>query len=1025
MKHMAHVSGRLGLLEEALLQALVDAKKKDPFKPLTVLVGSRLVGLYLQRALALRGNSHLNIDWPTPPELARRIAGPCGETLSPVAEAFLVRKLKARGYFDPVAERRGFYRVLHATLKDLRDGGFRSCPVPSGDSNGKIREVAQLHKRYLAALEGFVDDAGVLDRAAASSVSFDRLWIYGLYDFTEMQRRLIEAIARQVPVECFFLEHEFSKPTLEWFESIGFEKSVEKSRRLVEKSRRLEACATATCVVLSASTEVREVTEIAREIYKMCRDENYHFHEIGVALRNSEEYSALFQQVFENLGIPAFVQKGNNLAAHSLGRAVLLLVDLAQSEYRREAVVEWVKFAEVQQAALWDRLSLEAGVTEGKENWRRKLKSLKGAYYRRRRRLRAERGILDESTPDPPDVALPAGEQALLDRIKAIDEFVSFLSRLFQHLESLPPVASWSRFSKLADQLVQYFHPRDPDLERVSEALASLAQIERLEAETTFATFREMVHEAFEQVSWHSGAFQRNAVSVFALMAGRGVRFRALFVPGMVEKSFPAQVRQDPILLDEERKQINTFGQGRLPLKLSRLDEEALLFDLIQDSATERVLFSYPRMDAATGRDRVPSPFLLKLHSPPLETYDALSRLPGFRRVGTSEVAPQRAADSLRRQEYDLYCIQRSTGEERKDLGRYLMRADPWLRRSLVAHETRFFSGTFTPFDGIVSSRLSRGRLAARFDPESHTFSATQLETYATCPYRFFLRDVLRLDPQRTEETIQGLTALDRGSLAHEILRDFFSRVSPPLDPDQKQELSDKLNRTIEQHFARAEAEGITGYRLLWEMDRQRLREDLLELLDRELAESRWIPAEFEVWFDTIVVDSPVGPVRFKGKVDRIDRSGGYTGQGAAPQAVRVIDYKTGKVYQKVKAPFGGGRSLQLPIYMLAAQQRYGLSDMERSIAEYYFISRRQKFKKIEFPGRDWPRQSASLSHVAGTLVAGILQGQFFPFPGHDAENCKFCDFRSVCDRRVVTLFDKKRDDPVAENFLGLKKEPE
>ncbi len=44
---------------------------------------------------------------------------------------------------------------------------------------------------------------------------------------------------------------------------------------------------------------------------------------------------------------------------------------------------------------------------------------------------------------------------------------------------------------------------------------------------------------------------------VGSIAGARGLRLRLVIVPGLVERAFPAVVRPDPLLLDEEREALS------------------------------------------------------------------------------------------------------------------------------------------------------------------------------------------------------------------------------------------------------------------------------------------------------------------------------------------------------------------------------------------------------------------------------------------------------------------------------------
>ena len=86
----------------------------------------------------------------------------------------------------------------------------------------------------------------------------------------------------------------------------------------------------------------------------------------------------------------------------------------------------------------------------------------------------------------------------------------------------------------------------------------------------------------------------------------RGRTFRVVFVPGLAERVVPQRPHEDPLLLDDRRGAL-----GGLADQDDRKNAERLLLKLSIGAATERVYLSYPRLDVAETRVRVPSFYAL------------------------------------------------------------------------------------------------------------------------------------------------------------------------------------------------------------------------------------------------------------------------------------------------------------------------------------------------------------------------------------------------------------------------------
>ena len=90
----------------------------------------------------------------------------------------------------------------------------------------------------------------------------------------------------------------------------------------------------------------------------------------------------------------------------------------------------------------------------------------------------------------------------------------------------------------------------------------------------------------------------------------RGRTFRVVFVPGLAERMFPQKPHEDPMMLDDEMRE--PLGAD-LAMQEDRGQAERLLLRLAVGAATERLWLSYPRVEIAESRPRVPSFYALDI----------------------------------------------------------------------------------------------------------------------------------------------------------------------------------------------------------------------------------------------------------------------------------------------------------------------------------------------------------------------------------------------------------------------------
>jgi hypothetical protein len=238
------------------------------------------------------------------------------------------------------------------------------------------------------------------------------------------------------------------------------------------------------------------------------------------------------------------------------------------------------------------------------------------------------------------------------------------------------------------------------------------------------------------------------------------------------------------------------------------------------------------------------------------------------------------------------------------------------------------------------------------------------------------------------------------------------------------------LRDIAEEEFDRAEAEGVTGKNLLWQVVKEEFRQDLDAFLEedsrwRSEKESRplWAERSFGMAgagsLPPVVLTLPSGGrIRFRGRIDRVDAADGGS-------KLVVIDYKSGgtSYYQDMKDDsLAGGRHLQLPVYALAA--RSGVEGGSEADVEacYWFVTARGGFERRTVPLA--PVEDRFLEVVEG-ITSGIGQGLFPANPGPPGwegrpRNCQFCDFDRICPANREALWARKRGNPELVSYLSL-----
>lgn len=435
-----------------------------------------------------------------------------------------------------------------------------------------------------------------------------------------------------------------------------------------------------------------------------------------------------------------------------------------------------------------------------------------------------------------------------------------------------------------------------------------------------------------------------------------------LFFVGLIEGEQPAALPEDPLLSDDDRKTVNRLlGQAVFPLSRHRGDAAPLRFaELLAHSSAAH--FSYPRTDEE-GRPLLPSSFVAAvLHAagreggeadrhipaepaariPPPEQARHPSELwlhaaPAFFHGESADVAARVLASALSRHQRD----RRSRLLSR--LGVERARAQWFSSLSQLDGDPRTVGHIFSlqkdatsepspqavgPFCGQLTSERLIAALSARLPGSAQRpLSASALEDYARCPFRFFTYRVLHAAP--IEEGSDDLDPLTSGRLHHRVLEKFFAVLRDqgrlPLRGDDVERAL--LLRIIDEVLVEFDESERTGHPTLFRARLRRLRSDLLQLIEkeaREPIEPGCLPTLLEHRFGPLRIAAQDEASRAEraesdealhifGIIDRID---------IGPGRALVLDYKTGQIrrYQDYLRAQLLVTSFQLPLYAAAVR---------------------------------------------------------------------------------------------------------
>ncbi|MBO6575984.1 MAG: PD-(D/E)XK nuclease family protein [Rhodothermales bacterium] len=320
-------------------------------------------------------------------------------------------------------------------------------------------------------------------------------------------------------------------------------------------------------------------------------------------------------------------------------------------------------------------------------------------------------------------------------------------------------------------------------------------------------------------------------------------------------------------------------------------------------------------------------------------------------------------------------------GVRRQEVGRRLMELHlPAAARGIEAREARA-SSAFTEWDGFVGPTGTASRLL------ESPLSPSRLQKLATCPFQFFQGQILGVPELRERKRGEWMTPLENGSLVHDALSTFNSRI---MAGEVRADDTSALEALLLAGFKTFRKGNEPPNEYLWNRKLRELRRiaQVVTSVEREVVAAE-LGFGVQPWRQESEADQ-VGEFRLdldgtglllRGRIDVVERTA---------RGVVITDYKTGRSDDfNEQDLLDDGRRLQWVLYAYAYEQLRGERVDESG---YLFVS------------GDAAGQTAYASPPDRETIAQLLGSQLdlarhgtYGASVEPSRHCKWCDYRRVC----------------------------
>ncbi len=753
--------------------------------------------------------------------------------------------------------------------------------------------------------------------------------------------------------------------------------------------------------LIEGENREHEIQLIAKQIKRILIETDTPPNEICVVFNSISNYSQIVRDVFCDYGIPLNLTDRISLDRTQPVTAILNLLEIVENNYYYKNILRafssgFINAPGVNVGALQSSARI-LKITIGLENWEAQLGN----------QIKIEED--------------PSQKQIFESALESIEEIKNLLNPFSTPLTIGEFVKQLKLLIKALGINILLLQGDDFQQETNIKSVSTL--LESVEEVFALIEIKEGKKEKFKinfflerlRTLAHSSRFnvkERSDYGVLVTSANeiRGLTFDYLFVAGMVDGDFPIKYR--PEIFKPE-----AFAKN----ELRHLTEQRYLFYQALKAWRKKLYLTLPKFELKKELAR--SSFL-------------------------TEFEELFSVTNLKPEDFNDFYFSRE--ELLKDF--YLLIKNNESKRFLTSENTfKIDAGKIVRFLNIDYSKLQRAEDSAAYlgfllkdsmennsneklksylaSWKSRVYSATQLETYAQCPFKFFLERILKIEI--LEEPKEEIEPVELGWIIHNILYRFYSQA-----------LKEKiiLNNAGEEIFLQAK-------RLIFQIAREEIgrtqifkselsfyeKEKILgiggnendSILYRFLEVERndnsgFTPKYFEASFgfenlkeeSTMMRTEPIkiGGVLIRGKIDRIEIN-------EKEKLYNVVDYKlSGK--KPSQKEISDGLSLQLPVYLFAARQllgedyegagmiiyslKYNAGDFGKQLANENRA--RGKLIKKENPDKsEFAEINENLFNILEEKITEYVKNiSLGRFPLSTIENreetvCKYCPYQAIC----------------------------
>lgn len=747
-----------------------------------------------------------------------------------------------------------------------------------------------------------------------------------------------------------------------------------------------------------ARDEIETIAKIIK--HKVLQNPDFDLSKVCVAIKGIKDYSNLIREIFYKYGIPVNVTDRYYLKNSPPIISIVRLLDLIRKDFFYEDLFyvlrsSYFDFSDIDVSNLRETLEI-IKITQGKE---RILNSIET-------RIDYLNNLSEEE------------KSGKIKEINKLQKAKQDFNKIIDLLEPLKTNQTANNFVKKLTEVINrlkvYEKIFEPELS-INEDINLISYSKDIRALNLFEAILEELVFTFEKLNLHNQAVSFDkfydfiTTSIFGTRYNikerwgygvlvtspdeiRGLSFSILFLPGLENGIFPS--RYTPLIFLEEKFIRN---------ERQKLLEDRYLFYQCLNAFEDELYLSYPKQDEK--KEKIISDFFIEL-----------DKICEFKELDKNEFEKFIFSESELFEKYSVQDLLDMKFQDRVLVSK-ISRVNEAINR-IQKRINNQINAEGKEYCGIITDENLLKELYSKFSNKS--FSITELETYAQCPFKYFINYIIQ--PEIEEEIEEDIKRNEFGIIIHQILyrflkklklenRNFYQELKTNKN-DLSQELKTVAKDIIKIYERLNPFFFLTEEIILGSEKIPSILDQFLEFESKREVPDTLIPSEFELDIENTISINDIN-LSLRGKIDRIDID-------ETNSTFKVIDYKTGE--QPKSNDYEEKILFQLPLYLVLVNSYFQSINKNLSIDDAEFIKLSTKknegvkitsFKNDVLKNSNLSEELISTLKTIAELIIKIKNGEFNLTTIKNYENriCRKCNYQEIC--RINLIKNEARDSEI------------